>query len=366
MNESFQYLPFPFRTPRILIPVASNRIQTRSFGLYSPYSFRGKLWKIISRLAASAGFLKLLKPPLLDSLIIPDRVKPILAYEATDQLILEWKSALKLSKAKVAFSLGTPDKFQKITALIFDSQAKIIAVAKAGSTLEANALISNEHLALVRLLDLGLVHANHPKSLGFGMCKGFAWILQSPLIGGKPSLPQIGQPHFSFLAELAERTKTEGALGECSFWQKLLKNTRDPDSHLNPAMNRERVFTDTLLKNFSIEQERIARISWPLVSIHGDFAPWNTRIIGGRLAVYDWEGFLPRAPAGWDLFRFIIMVEHLLRRRSFADIYRRFVGREYSGMIDKYEEIAGIRIPDRKLLVELFLTDLALNASRCV
>ena len=367
MNENCRYLPFPFHTPRILIPVASNRIQTRSFTLYSPYSFRGKLWKITSKLAAYSGLLKLFKPPSLDSLIMPDRVKPILSCEMTDQLIHEWKSALKLSKVKVAFSLGTPDRFQKITALIFDRHARIVAVAKAGSTLEAKALITNEHLALVRLLHLGgLTHTNHPKSLGFGMCRGFTWILQSPLIGGKPSPPEIGHAHFLFLAELAGRTKTEGTLGECSFWQILCKNARDPGSHMNPAMDRERIFNDTILKSFSIEQEEIARISWPLVSIHGDFAPWNTRIIGGRLAVYDWEGFLPRAPVGWDLLRFIVMVEHLLRKRTFAEIHTRFLKSEYSQIIEKYEEMCSVQIPDRKLLINLFMIDLLLEASRSV
>ena len=39
--------------------------------------------------------------------------------------------------------------------------------------------------------------------------------------------------------------------------------------------------------------------------MHGDFAPWNTRLNDkGQLFVFDWESALWEAPMSWDIFHF--------------------------------------------------------------
>jgi hypothetical protein len=49
---------------------------------------------------------------------------------------------------------------------------------------------------------------------------------------------------------------------------------------------------------------------------HGDFAPWNTRVEGGRLFLFDWESASFEAPACWDAFHFRVQVEGLLQRKN--------------------------------------------------
>jgi len=45
---------------------------------------------------------------------------------------------------------------------------------------------------------------------------------------------------------------------------------------------------------------------------HGDFAPWNTRVIGDQIYVFDWESMSQRNPLIWDCFHFKAQVMSLL------------------------------------------------------
>ena len=45
---------------------------------------------------------------------------------------------------------------------------------------------------------------------------------------------------------------------------------------------------------------------------HGDFAPWNTRLAGDQLQVFDWESARPCVPLEWDVFHFRWQVATLL------------------------------------------------------
>lgn len=50
--------------------------------------------------------------------------------------------------------------------------------------------------------------------------------------------------------------------------------------------------------------------------MHGDFAPWNTRVGDGRLFLFDWELAACDAPIQWDVFHFHVQVSTLLNRKN--------------------------------------------------
>jgi hypothetical protein len=47
---------------------------------------------------------------------------------------------------------------------------------------------------------------------------------------------------------------------------------------------------------------------------HGDFAPWNTRVSGESMCLFDWEMASWEAPVHWDRFHFLTQTRSLLRR----------------------------------------------------
>jgi hypothetical protein len=87
------------------------------------------------------------------------------------------------------------------------------------------------------------------------------------------------------------------------------------------------------------------------------------RLIDGKVALYDWEYFLPFALAGWDILYFIFRVENLIKRQSLERIWHKFESGVYLDKILLFEKKAGLEIPDRKLLAVLVILAIALDLS---
>jgi hypothetical protein len=50
--------------------------------------------------------------------------------------------------------------------------------------------------------------------------------------------------------------------------------------------------------------------------MHGDFAPWNTRVRQGELLLFDWESADWEAPSSWDIFHFRVQTASHFKRNS--------------------------------------------------
>jgi hypothetical protein len=111
--------------------------------------------------------------------------------------------------------------------------------------------------------------------------------------------------------------------------------------------------------------EQVADVPWPLTAVHGDFAPWNIRVIGSKVGVYDWENFLPLAPAGWDVLHYEVRVRHLVKKRSLEELFAEFSKTcELNDSLTTWEMKTGIKIPNRSVLALLLFADLCCGASR--
>jgi len=272
-----------------------------------------------------------------------------------------WEQTLNRSHITYVLSLGTPDHFQKTTGLLLDRRGNALAVAKIGCTPQAKNLIRHEYNTLVQLNGVGVSRSIIPFPLGCGTTGAAGWMLQSVLDGGRPSPAYIRKEHLDFLAELSSLKFIDEQPGRESFWEGLKKSALQYDDREHIDAHPERSFFAELLERAEGLITDAQRQGWPLVASHGDFAPWNIRLIGGRAAVFDWEYFLPAAPAGWDLTRFIILVEHLLHKKSLRKIQAGF---PTNRQISEWEAVAELRIPDRSLLAKLFILDLLLDATR--
>jgi len=58
----------------------------------------------------------------------------------------------------------------------------------------------------------------------------------------------------------------------------------------------------------------------PCGIMHGDFAPWNTRVENERLYVFDWESAAWDAPILWDVFHFHVQVASLLNKKRSEEL----------------------------------------------
>ncbi len=330
-----RYLALPKSRPRLLIPDLAPKAQAQAFMLYAPGSIYGKVFKTVGMIAARIGIFKLLKPLKVapEYAEVSENIRRIISTSVMGELCFEWEKVLNTRNIAAAFSLGTEDRFQKVTALIFDEKGDMLSIAKIGETSAAKKMILHEYQVLEKIKRLSLQNCVIPTALGCGSFGEITWMMQSVLSEGKPSSAALCEKHFDFLAELASLTRTKNKLDAIPFWKQL---------------------------NFPQQTSEI----YPMVSAHGDFAPWNIRLTDKKIAVYDWENFIALAPAGWDIMRFIFMTERMLKKQPIEKIYSRFIEGEYRHISDRWEKMTGIGIPDRRLLADLFIAELNTEANR--
>ena len=76
---------------------------------------------------------------------------------------------------------------------------------------------------------------------------------------------------------------------------------------------------------------------------HGDFAPWNTRVVNSQnLEAFDWERGTLQGIPGWDWFHFIVQTAILARRHSVPRVAAEVEQLLASARFQKYAEAAGI------------------------
>ena len=353
----------PFR-PRLLVPPASPRVQSRSFGLYSPGSVHGKLLKWCGAAAARAGLMHLagrfLAAPA-DSFTAAEEIRPILDGKVLADLQGAWQESLGRRELPCALSLGEPTPYRKITALVFDREGEPLAVAKAGCTPAAAALIANERMALESVGSMAIQGIAIPALLGHGKTGPVSWILEGPLLSGRPSPSALQKEHITFLSELARGTVRRMPLDSSDIWMHLQRALNSSDCSIRAGFESERPFIDTLRDRMISLSPEDLQSPWPINAAHGDFAPWNMRVGDGRLALFDWEYFLPAAPAGWDLLYFIVRVENLIAKKPLERIWSKLEAGAYRDHIALWEEKSGLRIPDRRILALFVLLAIALD-----
>lgn len=89
---------------------------------------------------------------------------------------------------------------------------------------------------------------------------------------------------------------------------------------------------------------------------HGDFAPWNIRVVNARnLQAFDWERGSTRGVPGWDWFHFTVQTAILARRHPAARAAAEAEQLLHSPRFQKYAAAAGIGGCARPLLLAYLL-----------
>lgn len=363
-NGSHLFVGLPLWQPRLLIPMASSRTQSLSFGLYNPGSRHGKLSKLLGQVAARAGLMKMagrLVAVPIEMFNATSAIQSILDRRMISGLQDRCQRAIGKRPFSVALSLGEPGLYQKVTAIMFDKGSTPLAFAKVGFTPQAGSLIANESVALTRLRFMGFRESAFPTLLGCGSAGSVVWLLQSALLSGIPSPAVLQDAHFDFLAELAGDTCQVMQPELWSVWRNLRDLTARPTLPVKTQFRSETAFIAYLRDEFLAASREGGQRPWPFAAAHGDFAPWNVRVAGNRLLAFDWEHFLSFAPAGWDALHFVFRVENLIRRKSLESIWAAFEAGAYRNSVARFERLSGVGVPDKRLLGLLVILAIVLD-----
>ncbi len=363
-DTTLLFMGFPPHKPRLLIPPAHPRVQAMAFGLYSPGSIKGKILKYLGKSAASLGLMKMAAPFIArppSMLDVTDRVKPIFNGYLLEQLRNAWEQALNSAPLTFAISLGDPNYYQKVTALVFDQDSEPRAFAKIGCTNQSKCLIENERVALEALKSHPGTRFITPDLLGHGETGNASWILQSPLLEGRPAGMALQKHHFAFLGEMAHLMKKPAVPDVSPLWSHMSETVNTPVLPIKAGFEAERPFIEALAQRFKSVDAGGSHKSWPMTAAHGDFAPWNMRVINGRIALFDWEYFMPEAPAGWDVFHYIARVAHLIHGKPLERIWEGSEDDACRAALVSWADETGLELPDFETMKMLVLLSIALD-----
>jgi hypothetical protein len=204
--------------------------------------------------------------------------------------------------ALFAFSIGTPGAFQKLCIQVMRPGGEIIGYIKAPVRPGAAQRIRHEAEVLDGLRQWPALRSIVPRLLFADEWEGDYLLFETagPTATGPT---RYGAAHKRFL-EILEQ-KSAATIPGTQLVQRLRRE----------AVNWTAPFAGLAERVLDLAQRHLAGVEVQCGLIHGDFAPWNTRMEGDRLFVFDWESAEAGLPLAWDAFHFHVQLACLLGKR---------------------------------------------------
>ena len=330
-----EFMVVPDRSdPRFLIPLGNGAEMAGSLDLYNAQRPLARF----SRAFLRAGLRVRIAQPFLRHRI---SLRPEVLIEEHLRPLFDG------ANISVSVSLGSPGPNQKPVLQVMNGRGDVLGYAKVGWSKQSIDLIKNEE-AVLRVLERRIfTDARVPQILHAGRWRHL-YVLVERAVGAPFGAPRhnIDERHIRFLVELhrtgpvTQRVPLPDGV--------LIQELKDQGFHYYAHLLRR-------AREFCGEQGRPSRV--PCGPLHGDFSPWNVRPFGDHLIVFDWEYARPEAPAGWDLFNFLISTAVSIRNQSAGQIYRNMAASgSTNALLKRYFDALGLA---PALIVPLFVSYLA-------
>ncbi len=233
----------------------------------------------------------------------------------------------------LAILAGNPDSpGRRFVVLVLDAQDRPVAVAKAGLSPEAKALIAAEKSFLE-------VIAGKP-----GV----------PRLRGAFRSPRLDALALDYVAGDSPRPWHDGTLPALlSQWvdegQTVVLSETAPWRRLEAAMATAGGMPTVL-------SGRTRALKMRPVIAHGDLAPWNVKVSAdGSWTVLDWERGHRPGVAAWDWFHYVIQRAILVERQPAAGLVQRVNDLVHSDPFQRYAAHTGIAGFERELVLAYLL-----------
>ncbi len=273
-----------------LLPLGDRRVLLRASEVYTPYAARGCVLKGILVRLIRAGWNGWGCQRVLVASKAPLPIESLVA-EVTRE-----------SRPRFALSVGAPGRFQKMTVQAMRGDGEILGYLKVPLTTPAVERVRHEAAILGRLGEFAALRSHVPRVLR--VCELEQWPVLFESAGtGLPGPIEFGEPHEAFLRRLWSMYGVQRP-GDA-----LVKEVAGRWQQTEVSLDGElRALGRRAIQRAARDLEKV-EIACALM--HGDFAPWNTRLDEGRLIVFDWESSVWGAPCLWDVFHFVVQVEGL-------------------------------------------------------
>ncbi len=287
MRHRFAVLPSR-QDPRYLLPLGNSRTTLEGFRVYTPYGFGARLRKGLLAQIVKTGW----RGWAMHSLHVGE---PLGLTALVTNVTGERNPAF-------AMLLGVPGKYRKLTIQVMRGNGETLGYIKLGLTKPAGDHVRREAQVLE---DLAALRPHLPRVLYAGEWQNKYMLFQSPL-EGKPGPAHLSGLHLEFLEKLAAiRRENKPGLRVVeevgARWKEVTWRCDWRWQQLGAA-------------TLAAARRDLQHVTVPCGFWHGDFAPWNTRVLDNRLSVFDWESGEEGMPLGWDTFHFSVQVGILLKK----------------------------------------------------
>lgn len=274
-----------------LVPLANRKVAVSGMALFQPIIPSAKILKGAALLARSLG---------------------LSAVWARNKLYISGKTHLadlfSEKELHYAFFTGTDSPHRKIAVQIMDQAGNIKGFAKVSRNPAIKPLLSHEAAILNDLRSLELQSAHIPTVLFSGERDGASLLVTDTLKTAQTKTSIcFSNAHRAFLHELAHKTAIPEMGGKEGLVTELHRRYAAVVERL-PVKWRHRI--EQGLEKVAEQRDSLG----PAVLCHGDFTPWNTFFVDGKLYAFDWEYADHIYPAGYDAIHFLLSLPKIKRQ----------------------------------------------------
>jgi hypothetical protein len=179
-----------------------------------------------------------------------------------------------------AISLGTPGLHRKPVFQALAPDGTTLGYIKVGWNEKTNTLVQNEAQILHHLETASCSSFTAPTLLYEGWWEGQFLCILSATVGRVGIAPQtLTSQYLAAQKELMALHTRWIPLRKSRFWADLSQRI---------ATIQNAYYCHILQEGAQIVDECLGTGSLPFHFSHGDFAPWNARMLNGRLLLFDW------------------------------------------------------------------------------
>lgn len=201
--------------------------------------------------------------------------------------LLQWLQLVSgEERLHCSLAVGPAGPHQKCVLQLMRPDGGIFAYAKVGSSQPTIALVRAEAEFLRRLAALHFARLAVPELLFAGWFgPHFVALTRAPGEALAPAPPELTDLHFEALREL---------LG--------CRGVRQAAQAFPPVASG--YYQELIARAHARAQHWLGGMRSPACLCHGDFTPWNLRLLGGRLLAFDWEYASEAGTPAYDLIHF--------------------------------------------------------------
>tara|TARA_R110001583_G_C5668777_1_gene410467 strand:+ start:18 stop:1217 length:1200 start_codon:yes stop_codon:yes gene_type:complete len=268
-----------------LVPLQSGRVAASGLALFQPLLSSAKLIKLAAVILSLIGLQRLWARQIV--------------YIGGEPSLKECFSAK--AGLSYAYFTGTDSPHRKIAVQVMDAQGRLLGFAKLSRNPVVAVLLKHEAAMLQRVQALALNSAHTPRVLFSGQQGGAQLLVTDTLkTAYTHSKTRFTAAHQDFLQELARLTALPQPLPVTELAAKFAVRVEPVRPRLEHAWCQRLEAAVTTLAAQPLQTLLTVGLS------HGDFTPWNTFIVKGRLYVFDWEYAEEALPLSNDIIHFVL------------------------------------------------------------